>query len=65
MGIIFLYIAAPRPMGPILSHPALTGPFYVISSLGTASMTLQAGAFVFVFGLIDFVRKIRATTASG
>lgn len=65
LGLLFSYIAAPRPMGPILNHPALTGPFYVISSLGSASMTLQAGAFVFVIGVIQFVRKIRATTTSG
>lgn len=64
LGLLFSYIAAPRPMGPILSHPALTGLFYVISSLGSASMTLQAGAFVLVIGLVGLVRKMRATTAS-
>ena len=58
LGLLFSYTTVARPMGPILSHPALTGPFYVISSLGSKSMTLQAGAFVFVFGLIDLVRKI-------
>jgi len=62
LGLLFSFIAAPRPMGPILDHPALAGPFNVISSLISASMTLQAGAFIFVIGLIDLVRKIRETT---
>ena len=62
LGLLFLFIAAPRPMGPILDRPALAGPFYVISSLVSASMTLQAGAFIFVIGQIDLIRRIRTTT---
>lgn len=62
LGLLFLFIAAPRPMGPILDHIALAGPFYVISSLVSASMTLQAGAFIFVIGLINLARRLRATT---
>ena len=63
LGLLFLYIALPRPMGALLRHPALTGPFYVISSRGLESMTLHAGAFIFVIGLIDMGRRIRAITS--
>ena len=63
LGLLFSYIAVPRPMGSLLNHPALAGPFYIISSRGFESITLQAGAFIFVIGLINLVRKIQAITS--
>ena len=56
-------LAISRPFEiPILNQPALTGLFYVIYSLETASMTLQAGAFILIIGLIDLARKIVGIT---
>ena len=63
LGLLFSYIAVPRPMEPLLSHPALAGPFYVISGRGFEAMTLHAGAFIFIIGLIDLGRRIRAITS--
>ena len=62
LGFQVLFIAAPRPMAPVLSHPAFAVPFYAISGRGFESLTLHAGAFIFVIGLIDLVRKIQEPT---
>lgn len=62
LGLLLSYITANPVLRSILSLGVLTGLVYVISSLGSASMMLQAGAFVLVIGLVGSVRKIRETT---
>ena len=63
LGLLLSYITANPILRSILNLGALTGLVYVISSLGSASMMLQAGAFVLVIGLIDLVHKIQAITS--
>jgi len=44
------------------SIPALTGLRTVIFELGSGSLTLQVGAFLFVIEIINLFRKLIATT---
>jgi len=55
---------SPSPvLQSILSSGPLTIFWYTISSRGFESVTLQAGAFILVFGLVGLVCKIRETTS--
>ena len=64
LGLLFSNFSANPVLLSILNLDPLARFLYVILSRGFESMTLQAGAFVFVIGLIDIVRKIRATITS-
>ncbi len=63
IGLLFSNFSANPVLQSILNLDPLTRFWYVISGRGFESMTLQAGAFIFVIGLIDLVRRIRATTS--
>lgn len=56
-------LAISRPFDiSVLNQSALSGLLYVIYSLESASVTLQAGAFVLVIGLVGSVRIILEKT---
>jgi len=63
LGLFFSGFSANPVLQSILNLDPLTRLWYVISSRGFESMTLQAGAFILVFGLIGLVCKIRETTS--
>lgn len=63
LGLLFSNFSANPVLQSILNLDPLTRLWYVILSRGFESMTLQAGAFVFVIGLVGLVRKIRETTS--
>jgi hypothetical protein len=63
LGLLFSNFSANPVLRSILNLDPLARFLYVILSRGFESMTLQAGAFVFVIGLFGFVRKIRKTTS--
>ena len=63
LGLLFSNFSANPFLRSILNIDPLSRFLYVILSRGFESMTLQAGAFVLVFGLVGLVRKIRETTS--
>lgn len=62
LGFLFTNFSPNPTLQSILNLDPLTRLWYVISTRGFESMTLQAGAFVLVIGLVGLVRKIRETT---
>ena len=62
LGLLFSNFSANSVLRSILNLDPLSRFLYVILSRGFESMTLQAGAFVFVIGLFGFVRRIREIT---
>ncbi len=62
LGLLFSNFSANSALRSILNIDPLAYFLYVILSRGFESMTLQAGAFVFVIGLVGLVRKIREIT---
>ena len=64
LGLLFSNFSTNPVLRSILNLDPFARIWYVISNRGFESMTLQAGAFIFVIGLVDIVRKIRATNAS-
>ena len=62
LGLLFSNFSANPVLRSILNLEPLARFLYVILSRGFESMTLQAGAFVLVFGLFGLVRKIRERT---
>ena len=62
LGLLFSNFSANPVLRSILNLEPLARFLYVILSRGFESMTLQAGAFVSVFGLLGLVRKIRERT---
>jgi hypothetical protein len=61
LGLQVFFIAPPGFLASILNHPAITVGFYAISGRGFESITLRAGAFVLVIGLVSLFCKIRET----
>ena len=63
LGLLFSNFSANPALRSILNFEPLANFLYVILSRGFESMTLQAGAFVLVIGMVGLVRKIRETTS--
>jgi hypothetical protein len=64
LGLLFSNFSANPVLRSILNLDLLARFLYVILSRGFESMTLQAGAFVLVIGLVGLVCKIRERTVS-
>ena len=62
LGLYFSYYPTIPVLSSIWNFEVFTRIFYLIPGLGSKSMTLQAGAFVLVIGLVGLVRKIREIT---
>jgi hypothetical protein len=63
LGLLFSNFSANPVLRSILNLDLLERFFYVILNRGFESMTLQAGAFVLVIGLVGLACKIRETTS--
>lgn len=61
LGLLFSNFSPSPVLQSILSFGPLTRLWYAISSRGFESVTLQAGAFILVIGLVGLVYKIRET----